>query len=82
MSARVAARVASMRSGATPVHTWYALCSVRATIRHMVEHRGRSREEAYAITSVAADLKILEVVDVPNWVVGAFLPDGIFAEAG
>ena len=56
--------------------------AVRATIDHAVEHRGRSREEAYAIASVAADLKILEVVDAPNWVVGAFLPDGIFAEVG
>jgi acetamidase/formamidase len=56
--------------------------AVRATIDHVVEHHGRSREEAYAIASVAADLKILEVVDAPNWVVGAFLPDGIFAEAG
>ena len=27
---------------------------------------------------VAADLRIHEVVDVPNWVVGAFIPEAIF----
>jgi acetamidase/formamidase len=27
---------------------------------------------------VAADLRIHEVVDAPNWLVGAFLPDDIF----
>jgi acetamidase/formamidase len=27
---------------------------------------------------VAADLRIHEVVDAPNWMVGAFLPDDIF----
>jgi acetamidase/formamidase len=27
---------------------------------------------------VAADLRIHEVVDTPNWVVGAFIPEAIF----
>ncbi|MDP9232337.1 MAG: acetamidase/formamidase family protein, partial [Actinomycetota bacterium] len=36
------------------------------------------REEAYALCSVAVDLRVHEVVDAPNWVVGAFLPDDIF----
>jgi acetamidase/formamidase len=54
--------------------------ATRALIEHMVEHRGRTREEAYAIASVAADLRIHEVVDAPNWVVGAFLPLDIFDE--
>ena len=35
---------------------------------------GLSREEAYALRTVAADLRIHEVVDVPNWVVGASCP--------
>jgi acetamidase/formamidase len=52
--------------------------AVRAAIRHLQERRGLEREEAYALCSVAADLRIHEVVDAPNWVVGAFLPDGIF----
>jgi acetamidase/formamidase len=54
--------------------------ATRSLVEHMVEHRGRAREEAYAIASVAADLRIHEVVDVPNWVVGAFLPLDIFDE--
>jgi acetamidase/formamidase len=52
--------------------------AVRAAIRHLEEQRGLDRQEAYAVCSVAADLRIHEVVDAPNWVVGAFLPDGIF----
>jgi acetamidase/formamidase len=54
--------------------------ATRALVEHMVEHRGRARDEAYAMASVAADLRIHEVVDAPNWVVGAFLPLDIFGE--
>ncbi len=53
--------------------------AIRATIRRLEELHGLEREEAYALCSVAADLRIHEVVDAPNWVVGAFLPDDIFA---
>ena len=52
--------------------------AVRATIRRLGEERGLGREEAYALCSVAVDLRIHEIVDAPNWVVGAFLPDDIF----
>ena len=55
--------------------------AVRAAIRHLEERRGLDRQEAYALCSVAADLRIHEVVDAPNWVVGAFLPDDIFGNA-
>jgi acetamidase/formamidase len=55
--------------------------ATRAAITHLVEQRGCAREEAYAIVSVAGDLRIHEVVDAPNWAVGAFLPDAIFEEA-
>ena len=55
--------------------------ATRAMIEHVVERYGRSREEAYAIASVAVDLRIHEVVDTPNWVVGAFLPEAIFTPA-
>jgi acetamidase/formamidase len=33
------------------------------------------------LCSVAVDLKLCEVVDTPNWVVGAFLPQSIFGNA-
>ena len=36
--------------------------------------------DAYALCSVAVDLKIAEVVDAPNWVVTALLPLTIFTE--
>ena len=52
--------------------------AVRAMIRHLVDVRGLSREEAYVLSSVAVDLKISEVVDAPNWVVSAFLPLAVF----
>jgi acetamidase/formamidase len=52
--------------------------AVRAAIRRLDEERGLGREEAYALCSVAVDLRIHELVDAPNWVVGAFLPDDIF----
>jgi formamidase len=47
-------------------------------IDHLVQHGGWTRQQAYAICSVAVDLKVSEVVDVPNFVVSAFLPLDIF----
>ncbi len=54
--------------------------ATRSLVDHLIEHRGRDRQEAYAIASVAADLRIHEIVDAPNWVVGAFLPLDIFGD--
>ncbi len=54
--------------------------ATRALIDHLVDLRGLDRQEAYALCSVAADLRIHEVVDAPNWMVGAFIPDDIFGE--
>lgn len=56
--------------------------AVRASIERMIaylERRyGLDREQAYALCSVAVDLRISEVVDAPNWVVSAFLPKDLF----
>jgi formamidase len=46
----------------------------------LLVERGWTRQQAYAICSVAVDLKISELVDVPNMVVSAFLPLDIFAK--
>lgn len=54
--------------------------ATRGIVEHIVGHHGKNREEAYAIASVAANLRIHEVVDTPKWVVGAFLPESIFVE--
>src|SRR5213593_970652 len=53
--------------------------AVRYMIDHLVAERGLAREEAYIVSSVAVDLKISEIVDTPNWIVSAFLPECIFA---
>ena len=53
----------------------------RNAVLNMIEllrERGFSREQAYVICSVAVDLRISNVVDVPNYVVSALLPEAIF----
>ena len=47
-------------------------------LEHLVDHHGCSDEEAYMLASVAVDLTVSEVVDVPNWLVSAFVPQSIF----
>src|SRR5438552_670737 len=54
--------------------------AVRYMIDHLVTERGLSREEAYILSSVAVDLKISEIVDTPNWIVSAFLPESVFTQ--
>lgn len=44
----------------------------------LLEERGWSREQAYVLCSVAVDLRVSNVVDVPNVVVSALLPEDIF----
>ena len=44
----------------------------------LLQERGFSREQAYVICSVAVDLRVSNVVDVPNYVVSALLPVAIF----
>ena len=44
----------------------------------LLEERGFSRPQAYVICSVAVDLRISNVVDAPNYVVSALLPEAIF----
>ena len=44
----------------------------------LLQERGWTREQAYIICSVAVDLKISNVVDLPNVTVSAFLPEDIF----
>lgn len=46
----------------------------------LLQERGWTREQAYIICSVAVDLKVSNVVDVPNVVVSAVLPEAIFED--
>jgi formamidase len=60
-----------------------ATLSARNALLAMIDllvERGWSRQQAYAICSVAVDLKLSELVDVPNFVVSAFLPLDIFGQ--
>ncbi len=52
--------------------------SIRYMIDHLIMERGLTWEEAYILCSVAVDLKMSEVVDAPNWLVSAFLPESVF----
>jgi len=55
--------------------------AARNALLNMIDHlgeRGWTRQQAYAICSVAVDLKISQLVDAPNMLVSAFLPEDIF----
>jgi formamidase len=57
--------------------------AARNALRNMIDHLGAeygySRQQAYAICSVAVDLRVSQVVDLPNVLVSAFLPLDLFA---
>jgi acetamidase/formamidase len=61
------------------------MAATRQAVERMIVYLERwyqlSAEEAYALCSVAVDLRISEVVDAPNWVVSAFLPKDLFVPA-
>lgn len=47
-------------------------------IDHIVREYGLTPQQAYVLASVAVDLRVSQVVDVPNFIVSAFLPRDIF----
>jgi acetamidase/formamidase len=57
-----------------------AKSAVSDMVGHLHNERGLSRSKSYILTSVAADLRINEVVDRPNWAVSAHLPESVFPE--
>ena len=52
--------------------------ATRFMIDFMTAEYGLSAQDAYLLCSVAADLRISEIVDAPNWLVGLYLPRSIF----
>jgi acetamidase/formamidase len=58
------------------------LMAARDAVRRMIDWLGReqglSPVQAYLLCSVAIDLRISEIVDVPNFIVTAYCPLGIF----
>jgi formamidase len=57
-------------------------CAAQQALRELVDYleevRGYTRAQAYVVVSVAADLQISSIVNVPNAVVSAVLPTSIF----
>ena len=47
--------------------------AIRRMINTLTIHAGLSREEAYVFCSVTGDLRVHEIVDKPNWVVGFWI---------
>ena len=56
--------------------------ATRNAIHNMIDYLGDkhayTKEQAYSIVSVAVNLRISQIVDVPNVTVSAFLPLDIF----
>lgn len=49
-----------------------------AAMIELLQERGFDRQQAYAICSVAVDIRVSQLVNLPNVVVSAFLPTDIF----
>ena len=56
--------------------------ATKEAVRHCIAPLAKALQideiEAYAMTGLIADLRILEIVDAPNWVVGCLLPRRLF----
>lgn len=52
--------------------------ALRLMIDHLAVERGFTRQQAYALCSVAVDLRISQIVDVPNVLISAMVPTDIF----
>jgi acetamidase/formamidase len=54
--------------------------AIRGLIDWLAAEHDLSREDAYVLCSLAADLKISQIVDAPNWVVSAYLALSVFRD--
>lgn len=52
--------------------------ALRLMVDHLTADRGFTRQQAYALCSVAVDLRISQIVDAPNVLVSAIVPTDIF----
>ena len=52
--------------------------AVSAMIDHLCATRGMAAVDAYMLVSTCGDLRISEIVDMPNWVVSFYFPRCIF----
>lgn len=56
-----------------------ARAAVSGMIDLLMAEQGLQADEAYMLCSVAGDLRISEIVDMPNWVVSFYFPRIVFA---
>lgn len=52
--------------------------AVAAMVDHLSATRGMAAVDAYMLTSTCGDLRISEIVDMPNWVVSFYFPRCVF----
>jgi acetamidase/formamidase len=56
--------------------------AARAAVMGMIDllskRHGMSAVDAYMLSSVCGDLRISEIVDMPNWVVSFYFPRVVF----
>ncbi|SDI63831.1 acetamidase/formamidase family protein [Natribacillus halophilus] len=52
--------------------------AIRYMVEHLVDTYKMTDEEAYMLCSIAVDLRISEIVNMPHCLVSAFLPNSIF----
>ncbi len=55
-----------------------ARTALLGTLDYLADEHGLTRAEAYVLASVCVDLKISQLVDLPNYTVSAYLPLSIF----
>jgi acetamidase/formamidase len=56
-----------------------AKTAVRYLVDHLVHEHDLTREQAYCLCGATVDLRISEIVNEPNWIVSAYLPNAIFS---
>ncbi len=58
------------------------MTGAKAAVANMIDLLGKlhglSAQDAYMLCSVAGDLRISEIVDMPNWVVSFYFPRIVF----
>jgi acetamidase/formamidase len=55
-----------------------ARASVRSMVDLLVHQHGMPAIDAYMLCSVCGDLRISEIVDLPNWTVSFYFPRVVF----
>jgi acetamidase/formamidase len=55
-----------------------ARASVRSMIALLARQQGMPAIDAYLLCSVCGDLRISEIVDIPNWTVSFYFPRIVF----